>query len=73
MCSEKEFSERPLFLALSFFEDHVLAGLRVVLLELDLAGDKLLVLARPVHLSGTFCLQLYELILGHDSQLLVSS
>jgi hypothetical protein len=50
-------------LLLAFFEDDMLTRLRIVLLEFDLAGDKLLVLASPIHLSGAFVLELYEEIL----------
>ena len=50
-------------LFLCFFEDDVLAGFGIVLLELDLARDEFLVLARPVHVSGCFVAQLDEAIL----------
>lgn len=41
----------------------MLAGLRIVLLEFDLARDELFVLARPVHVSGGFVAKLDEAIL----------
>lgn len=41
----------------------MLASLWIVLFEFDLAGNKLFVLARVVHLSGAFVLELYQLIL----------
>ena len=53
--------ERKLFLRL--LEGHMLAGLRIVLLEFDLARDELFVLARPIHVSGGFVAKLDEAIL----------
>ncbi len=41
----------------------MLSCLRVVLLEFDFTGHKLLVLASPIHLSGTLVFELYEKIL----------
>ncbi len=41
------------------------AGFWVVFLELNLACNQLSVLARPIDLARAFCLQLYEIILGH--------
>jgi hypothetical protein len=60
-----EKKEAECLLLLAFFEDDVLSGFGIVLFELDLAGDQLLVLAGPVHLSGAFVFKLYELVLRH--------
>ncbi len=60
------------FLFFAFFEDNMLAGFWIVLFKFNLTSDELLVLARPVHLSGAFVFKLYELILGHDLNGLVS-
>ncbi len=62
-----------LFLLLRFLEGDVLAGLGIVLLELDLAGHEFLVLARPIHLTGRFVAQLDETILRHIDQIIGSS
>ena len=47
-------------LLLCFLEHHVLSELLRVLLELDLSGDELLVLSRPIDLSGLFVTNLNE-------------
>lgn len=60
-------------LLLRLLKSDVLASLGIVLLELDLAGHELLVLARPIHLTGRFVAQLNEAILRHIDQIIGSS
>ena len=47
-------------LFLGLFEDYVFAELGGVFLVLDLALNKLFVLASPIDLTGLFVLELYE-------------
>jgi hypothetical protein len=62
----REYAALRLFLG--FFENHVLAELGTVFLELNLAFDELFVFARPIRLAGRLVLDLYEFVLsGHKS------
>ncbi len=78
MCGKEKAKKTPrergvFVLLLRLLEGDVLAGLGIVLLELDLARDELLVLARPIHLTGRFVAQLDETILRHIDQIIGSS
>ena len=52
-------------LFLGLLENHVLPELGAVFLELDLAFNLLLILARPIGLAGRFVLELDQLGLSH--------
>lgn len=52
-------------LLFTFLEGNALAELCAIFLELDLASDKLFVLARPIDFSSGFIAQLNEIILRH--------
>ena len=56
-------NHRLVVLFLSFFEGNAFAELCAVFLELDLASNKLFVLARQIDFSSSFVAQLYEVIL----------
>lgn len=56
-------------LLLSFFEGNAFAELCAIFLKLDLAGNELFVLARPIDFSSSFVAQLNEIILRHIYQI----
>ncbi len=64
--SKSPFRGFLILLFLGFLEDHVLAELCAVLLELYLSGNELAILARPIHLSGGCVFEHYELVLRHS-------
>lgn len=55
-------------LFLCFLKHHVPAELLAILFEFYLTVNKLLVLTSPVHLSGVFADEFYELLLRHNVQ-----